>query len=155
MSLPSYGRWDICGRSCCSGRAGRSLALGGPGCLGLPLSHLGDVCGSAEVAHFFAANVSHINPRHQQAHARNTRLSEKAPKRQASYKLNNLAHGLGNFVYTLCLCVSSLRRGHAISEVHKCTSEGIGRPGIALKRNNSLQKEPMPRRPVPLLAQLW
>ena len=39
----------------------------------------------------------------------------------------------------------------------KCTSKaskGIGRQGIVLKLRNSLRKEPMPCRPVPLLVQL-
>ena len=46
-------------------------------------------------------------------------------------------------------------RLHAPLQVpQKCTSKCIGRQGIVLKPWNSSQKEPMPRRPMPVLAQL-
>ena len=37
----------------------------------------------------------------------------------------------------------------------ECTGKGVGRHGIVLEHRNSLQKEPMPCRPVPWLVQLW
>ena len=38
--------------------------------------------------------------------------------------------------------------------IQKYTSQGIGRQGIALKPGDSLQKDPMPGRHMPLLVQL-
>ena len=46
------------------------------------------------------------------------------------------------------------KRATSVNMPQKCTSKGIGRQSVALKHRDSLQKEPMPCRPMPLLVQL-
>ena len=57
--------------------------------------------------------------------------------------------------WAMCSCVSSFRSpeySRVEERASGVTSKGIWRQGIALKHRNSLQKELMPRRQMPLLA---
>ena len=57
--------------------------------------------------------------------------------------------------YIIHTCYNGVKKILKTRCSQKCTGKGIGRQGVVLKHGDSLQKELMPCRPMPLPVQTW